>query len=115
MKDEDKTREQLIRELLELRQQVAEVEALKTYCKQAEEAQRKTEERYRSLFDDLPVGVYQTTPDGWFLEANSAFLEIFGYPDFASLTMVKGADLYVDPEERKLWQERMTREEVVRD
>jgi PAS domain S-box-containing protein len=53
--------------------------------KQAEEALRAGERRYRTLFEDLPVGVYRTTPDGRILEANPALVEMLGYDTFEEL------------------------------
>ena len=41
MKDEDKTKKQLINELAEMRQRVAQLQAADTECKQAEEALRE--------------------------------------------------------------------------
>ncbi len=43
MRDEDKTKDQLISELEALRQRIAELEALKIECKLAEEALRGSE------------------------------------------------------------------------
>jgi len=34
------------------------------------EALRNSEERYRTLFERVPVGLYRTTPDGQILDAN---------------------------------------------
>ncbi|MEW6328179.1 MAG: PAS domain S-box protein [Thermodesulfobacteriota bacterium] len=49
MKDEDKTKGQLIHELLKLRQQIARLEAAQNGHKETEEALRKSEERYRRI------------------------------------------------------------------
>jgi PAS domain S-box-containing protein len=46
MKDHDKTKEQLLTELAEMRQKTAALEALETERKRAEEALRRSEERY---------------------------------------------------------------------
>jgi PAS domain S-box-containing protein len=46
---------------------------------QAEEALRRSEERYRSLFEQSPIGIYRTTPDGRILLANPALLRMLGY------------------------------------
>ncbi len=47
--------------------------------KRAEEALRESEERYRSLFEQSPIGIYRTTPDGRILLANPALLHMLGY------------------------------------
>lgn len=69
--------------------------------KRAEEAVRESEERYRSLFDHVPVGLYRTKPDGQILDANLALVEMFGHPDRESLLMVNAVDFYVDPKDRR--------------
>ena len=69
-----------------------------------------SEEHYRSLFDGVPVGLYRTTPDGTAKDVNSAMVQILGYPDREALLAVNAADLYVDPADRKRWQERLERE-----
>jgi two-component system, cell cycle sensor histidine kinase and response regulator CckA len=53
--------------------------------KQAEEALRQSEERYRTLFENAPVGIYRTTPDGRILAANPALVRILGYASFEDL------------------------------
>ena len=67
--------------------------------------------RYRSLSDpeslrefakNLGEGIYITTPEGRILDANPAFLDLFGVrslDDFAGLTAY---DLFVDPTQREL-------------
>jgi PAS domain S-box-containing protein len=49
--------------------------------RQAEGAVQEGEARYRSLVENLPIGVYQSTPgpEGKFLMVNSAFRTIFGF------------------------------------
>ena len=44
-----------------------------------EEALRDSEERYRTFFDQSKDGVYITTRDGKLLEANQAYLDLFGF------------------------------------
>jgi PAS domain S-box-containing protein len=87
------------------------VEALNR--KRAEEALRESEERYRSLFEDIPVGLYRTTPEGQILDANPALAEMLGYPDRDSLLEVNAADTYVNAEDRRRWQTMMGGEGVV--
>jgi PAS domain S-box-containing protein len=47
--------------------------------KQAEEALRLTEEKYRSIFENALEGIYQSTPDGRFISVNPAMARIHGY------------------------------------
>ncbi len=51
MKDEDKTREQLLTDLAALRQRIAELEALQVEHKLADQALRESEERLRTVFE----------------------------------------------------------------
>ncbi|MCK4340799.1 MAG: PAS domain S-box protein [Phycisphaerae bacterium] len=53
--------------------------------KRAQEALRASEERFRALFDNAPIGVYRTTPAGEILHANPALLKMVGYSSLAEL------------------------------
>jgi PAS domain S-box-containing protein len=74
-----------------------------------------SEERYRSLFDGIPVGLYRTTPSGQILDANQALLEMYGCPTREMLLETDLAISYADPEERVRWQALMERHGVLRD
>lgn len=47
--------------------------------KKAERALREAEKKYRTIFEDAVVGIFQATPDGRLLNINRAFAEIHGY------------------------------------
>jgi diguanylate cyclase (GGDEF)-like protein/PAS domain S-box-containing protein len=79
-------------------------EALELTHKRAEQALRDSEERYRSLFDGVPIGLYRTTPEGRMLDANAALVQILGYPSRESLMEANVRDLYLDPADRHDWQ-----------
>ncbi len=84
--------------------------------KRAEAALQASEERYRSLFDRVPVGLYRSVPGGQIVDANPALVQMLGYPDRESLLAVDVVDLYVEPAEtRARWRSLIEREEVVRD
>ena len=85
-----------------------------TERKQAEEALKESERRYRSLFDGVPIGLYRTTVAGEIIDANPALVEMLGYLDWESLSKVNVADTYIGPEERKMWQPLMEQEGIVR-
>lgn len=85
-----------------------------TAQKQAEEALRRSEQRYRSLFDRVPVGLYRTTPAGDIIDANPALLQLMGFADRQLMLALPVSKLWVHPEDRAAWRERVEREEVVR-
>lgn len=53
-----------------------------TKRRQAEEALRLSEERYRGIFENAVLGMYQTTPDGEILMCNPALVRMLGYDTF---------------------------------
>jgi PAS domain S-box-containing protein len=79
--------------------------------KQAEEALEKSEERYRSLFDRLPIGVFRSTPDGRYIDANPAFMRLLGCPDLETLLSTPVTHFYRDPEQREQWKRLTEKEE----
>ncbi len=56
-----------------------------TGIKRAEKALHKSEEQYRNLFENTPIGIYRTTPDGRILIANPALVRMLGYSSFEEL------------------------------
>lgn len=71
--------------------------------KAAEEGRRQAEAKYHSLFENAVVGIFQTTPDGHYINANPALAKIYGYDSpaelMAGLTDIQ-QQLYVDPSRR---------------
>lgn len=61
-----------------------------------------SERRYRSLFENVPVGFYTTTPDGRIVNFNPQASKIFGYTK-EELKHKNAIDLYLNKEERKAW------------
>ncbi len=53
--------------------------------RRAAEALSESEQRYRSLFEQSPIGIYRTTPEGRILLVNRAILEMLGYASTAEL------------------------------
>lgn len=69
--------------------------------KQRDEVLRKSEERYRTLFQSAVHGIFRSTPDGTFLYVNPAFVHMLGYDteeEVLALDLKK--DVYVDSEDR---------------
>jgi len=71
-----------------------------TEQKRAEEALRESEEKYRSLSNQLPIGIYRSTKDGKILHANPALASILDYESVEELVQVTSADLYDSPSDR---------------
>lgn len=87
-----------------------------TARKQAEMALAESEEKYRSLVENLNVGVYRNTPGpkGEFIEANPAIISMFSYQNKKEFHNVKVADLYQNPEDRIKFNEKISRDGYVR-
>jgi PAS domain S-box-containing protein len=50
-----------------------------------QEALRESEDRFRAVFENAPIGIYRTTPDGQILMANSKLVKMLGYSSFEEL------------------------------
>ena len=69
-----------------------------------EEALHESEARYRRLFEDAVLGIFQSTAAGQLICANPAFLRMFGYDlmaDFQQWGEQLVTALYADPQERE--------------
>jgi len=65
---------------------------------------QSSEERYRNLQENLPLGVYRASQDGKILAVNSAFVSILGYNSRIEVLNLSSLDLYFDKNDRKtLW------------
>lgn len=69
--------------------------------KRVEEELRRSEERYRTLFDNMMDGIYRSTHAGKFVDVNAAMVKMFGYSSREEMLVVDiKKDLYFSPEER---------------
>jgi len=79
-----------------------------TERRQMEEALRASELKYRTLFEEIPSGIYRTTPDGKMLVANPELVRMLGYGSEAELLAVDVArDLYVKDKDRDILLKRL--------
>ena len=67
---------------------------------QVELSLRESEDRYRTLVENVPVGVYRSTFDGRILAANPTFRTMFGLAANEGFEDFNVIDLYVKVEER---------------
>ncbi|MGD0200397.1 MAG: PAS domain S-box protein [Bryobacteraceae bacterium] len=58
-----------------------------TACHDTELALRESVAHYRNLFENSPIGIYRTTPDGRILLANPALAAMLGYSSVEELAM----------------------------
>lgn len=80
MKHKKKTKEDLMREVKEFRQQIEQLEAAETRRKQAERALADSEAIYHSLVESLPQNIFRKDKEGKFTFANSNFCATLGIP-----------------------------------
>jgi PAS domain S-box-containing protein len=71
---------------------------------------QESEDRFRSLANNLNVGIYRNTPgpEGRFIEANPAIVSMFGFDSKESFIRSKVVDLYQDSDDRRKFNEKMT-------
>ena len=96
MEDKFKSKEQLLNELTILRQRVDELEKFQSQFMQVEE-------KYKNIFENAVVGIFQTTTKGRFISANLAAAHIFGYEspeELISTVKDLSSQVYVNPEDR---------------
>ncbi|MBD3285390.1 PAS domain S-box protein [candidate division WOR-3 bacterium] len=65
------------------------------------EALENTTDLYRSLHDNIPVGVFRTTPEGNFLSLNKALVHMYGYSSPDEMKGLSVYQLYSCPEQRE--------------
>jgi PAS domain S-box-containing protein len=86
-----------------------------TEIKKKTEALAASEERFRSLFENVSEGVYRSTAEGRILDANPALVSMLGYEsieEFRETSIER--DLYVDPADRIEAIQTLHREGVLR-
>jgi PAS domain S-box-containing protein len=91
MTDQKKTKAELISELVNLRETVAELKESETQLKQAEKELRESEAKYRNLLDNLPAITYIGA-----LDSNSTTLYIS--PQIKNILGISASDFEADPD-----------------
>ena len=106
MRDADKTKDQLISDLRVLRQRVDEEKKEKVEHKLVEEALRRSEEKFRHVFENAPVGIFHNSVNGKLIDVNPEFARMLGYQSPEQIVSVVNRTsiaeaLYADPECRQ--------------
>ncbi len=83
----------------------------------AETALKKSEEKFRTLTENVRVGVYRNTPGvkGKFIEVNPAIIEMFGYNDKEEFMKESVSNLYQKPSLRERFSQEMLEKGYIRD
>jgi PAS domain S-box-containing protein len=114
MLEPEKTKEQLAKELEEMRRRV---EQLQDAWEKNEESKRdlsRSENIYRSLFEDSLEGLFEVAEDGTILDANTAYLKLFGYTREEILN-TNIVNLYFEQQDRELYRNEIQKTGYVRD
>lgn len=74
-----------------------------TELKKAQDALSESEKKYRGIFENASEGIYQSTPEGKFIDVNPSLVNLLGYSsrqEFLSEINDIAHQLYVHPEQR---------------
>ncbi len=76
------------------------------------------EEKYRSIFENVQEGIFQTTEEGQFISANPMLAKIYGFDSpedlMANLNDIS-SQLYLEPDRRNEFVKRMNVQDVIHD
>lgn len=86
-----------------------------TERKLIEENLRISEEKYRTLALNIPLGVFRTTPSGKILSANPAISEIFGFESPKEFIAADVKKLYSNPNDRTVLIQKLKKEGEIKD
>lgn len=94
-----------------------EFEAMNDELVESHRELEESERRYRDIFDNLSVGIYQTSLEGDFITINNEMARILGY-EFPRDAVSSGGNItnfYVDPDARNQLVEEVRRKGVAKD
>ena len=82
--------------------------------KQTVEALRESENKFRNLFDSSIDPVYITTQEGFILDVNQAFLDLFGYT-IGDMQDMNVQAMYANPDDRMIFRQDIGRRKYIKD
>ncbi len=83
--------------------------------KKLEESVRLSEEKYRTLVENIDIGIFRNTGiDGKIIEVNRGWLKIFGYSSKKEVLGKNVIEVYCDPEDRKELNKKMVNKGFVK-
>jgi PAS domain S-box-containing protein len=69
---------------------------------------RYSQQRYHELFENLPIGLYRASIDGYVLDANSALVRLLGYPNLETLLNANAKDWATASMDFRKWEAEMS-------
>jgi len=79
MKDENKTKDQLVRELAKMWKKIADLEEIVIEGKQVKTELKESEKKYRDLVEETPIGIANISITGKIIYINKRLEKISGY------------------------------------
>jgi len=79
MKDEDRSKSELLSELATLREQLSRLEAREIEFEQTEDTLKESESRCQSLYDNTPAMLHSVDPYGRIVSVSNRWLDTMGY------------------------------------
>ena len=79
-------------------------------------ALREAEKKYRGIFEDAIVGIFQITPDGRYLSANPALARLYGFASPQELMATRqdiAGQAYVNPQRREEFKRLIEEQKIV--
>lgn len=76
-------------------------------------ALKKSEEKFRDLYENSTLGIYRSTPEGRIIMANPAALSLLGYSSLEEILKTNVAVGYYDPLTRSKFEEILQRENKI--
>jgi len=77
-------------------------------------ALRESEKRYRTLFDDQPIGLFLCTPTGRIIDVNPAFQQMLGFPSRQISLDRTVREFFWNPHDWERWNENLGEQGVLR-
>jgi len=77
-------------------------------------ALHEAEKNYRDIFENVPLGLYRSSPQGNLLEANPALVQMFACSSREEFLKTPLAHIYARAEDRQRWQDLIEREGMIR-
>lgn len=74
---------------------------------------KQSEQKFRSLYENVPIGLYRATFKGRFLSVNSAMVKMFGFASESEMLNNPIRDIYVTPSHRDLFLQKLEQKGIL--